>query len=156
MNPRIDVTVAAIIEQRGRYLVVEERVGDEIVFNQPAGHVEGGESLLEAAVREVEEETGYRFAPEALIGVYLWELEAGERTFLRVCLAGSAVPPPETPTLDEGIIAAHWLSREQLLSRNLRSPLVLGCIDDFRSGTRYPLACLRFVALGTDTSARLA
>jgi 8-oxo-dGTP pyrophosphatase MutT (NUDIX family) len=156
MNPRIDVTVAAIIEEDDRFLVVEERVGDAIVFNQPAGHLEAGESLLEAAVREVAEETGYRFAPEALVGVYLWEVEAEARTFLRVCLAGSGVPPTGAPTLDEGIIAAHWLSREQLVRRNLRSPLVLGCIDDFRSGIRYPLDCLRFVALDTDLSARLA
>ncbi len=156
MIPRIDVTVAAIIEQGGRYLVVEEQVGSEIVFNQPAGHLEPGESLLEATVREVGEETGYRFAPEALIGIYLWNLESGATTFLRVCLAGVAAAPTTAPILDEGIVAAHWLTREQLQDRQLRSPLVLSCIDDYRNGIRYPLACLRHLALETDVDAKLA
>lgn len=156
MSARIDVTVAAIVEHGGRYLVVEERVGDEIVFNQPAGHLEVGESLLEAAVREVGEETGYRFEPEALVGIYVWELAKRGRAFLRVCLTGTAAPPAEMPSLDEGIIASHWLTREQLLTRNLRSPLVLGCIDDFRGGVRYPLACLRTLDVEAGIDARSA
>ena len=148
MNSRIDVTVAAVIERSGRYLLVEERVAEQLVFNQPAGHLELGESLLEAVVREVGEETGFAFVPEALVGVYLWQSNGPDHAYLRVCFTGSATAPTSEPTLDVGIVAAHWLSREQLLNpeRELRSPLVLRCIDDFRNGARFPLACLRHLA----------
>jgi 8-oxo-dGTP pyrophosphatase MutT (NUDIX family) len=87
MDWKIDVTVAALIEQDRRFLCVEERVGDRLVFNQPAGHLEAGESLLEAVVREVAEETGFTFAPEGIVGVYLWPCDAAERSYLRVCFA---------------------------------------------------------------------
>lgn len=148
MIPRIDVTVAAVIEHDDRYLLVEERVADRLVFNQPAGHLEPGESLLEAVVREVGEETGYVFTPEALVGVYLWQCDGADHSFLRVCFTGGATPPSSEPTLDTGIVAAHWLTREQLLNpkRELRSPLVLRCIEDFREGARFPLSCLRHLA----------
>jgi len=157
MQARIDVTVAAVIEQSGRYLLVEERVGDTLVFNQPAGHLEPGESLLEAIVREVGEETGFAFHPHALVGVYLWQC-AAERSYLRACFMGRADPPAAAPRLDEGIVATHWLTREQLLhpKRALRSPLVLRCIDDFRGGASFPLECLRHVAPEELATARLA
>jgi 8-oxo-dGTP pyrophosphatase MutT (NUDIX family) len=140
---RIDVTVAAVIEHDDRFLLVEEIVGGAQVLNQPAGHLEPGESLAAAAVRETLEETGYRFTPREVVGIYLWKSESGV-TFLRVAFCGTAVPPAESPRLDDGIVGVHWLSRTQLLSRGaqLRSPMVLRCIEDFRSGTRFPLACL--------------
>lgn len=147
MSSKIDVTVAAVIEREGRFLMVEELVSEDIVFNQPAGHLEPGESLLEAVVRETREETGYRLEPEYLIGIYSWLcLEAG-RSFLRVCFSGSARAPANPVPLDDGIISAHWLSRAELLhaTRTLRSPLVLHAIDDYLNEVRYPLDCVRHI-----------
>lgn len=140
MSDKIDVTVAAVIEKQGKFLIVEERVAGERVLNQPAGHLEPGESLLEAVVREVREETGFAFAPEALIGVFLWR--GPERSYLRITFSGTATAPAVTPQLDLGIIATHWLSRQDLLTRNLRSPLVLQGIDAYLTGARYPLELL--------------
>ena len=139
---QIDVTVAAIIERDGTFLTVEEMVGGQRVFNQPAGHLEIGESLEAAAVREVLEETGYAFQPQALLGFFLWQGEAG--SFLRVAFIGSARPPHGEYELDEGIIAAHWLSRAELAVRadRLRSPMVLSCIDSYLEGRRYPLEAI--------------
>ena len=153
MDWRIDVTVAALIEQGNRFLLVEERVGGQLVLNQPAGHLEPGESLLEAAAREVTEETGYAFVPEAVVGVYLWQCEPNGRSYLRVCLTGTATAPRAEPTLDEGIVGVHWLTRKELDNpeRRLRSPMVLRCIDDLCDGARFPLSCLRH--LETDPSA---
>lgn len=144
MSQRIDVTVAAVIEHEDRFLLVEEMVGGVPVLNQPAGHLEPGESLTAAAVRETLEETGYRFTPREIVGIYLWKSEDSGITFLRVAFCGTAVPPAASPRLDDGIVAVHWLARSQLLSRNarLRSPMVLRCIEDFQSGARFPLACL--------------
>src|SRR5690606_34779880 len=112
--------------------LVEEMVGGTPVLNQPAGHLEPGESLAEAAVRETLEETGYGFTPREVVGIYLWKSEESGITFLRVAFCGTAVAPAATPRLDDGIVAVHWLSRGQLLSRGaqLRSPMVLHCIED--------------------------
>lgn len=156
MSQRIDVTVAAVIEHDDRFLLVEEMVGGMPVLNQPAGHLEPGESLPAAAVRETLEETGYRFTPREVVGIYLWKSEESGITFLRVAFCGTAVPPAANPRLDDGIVAVHWLSRGQLLSRatHLRSPMVLRCIEDFQSGVRFPLACLTH--LGAQLDARFA
>lgn len=154
MPDMIDVTVAAVIENDQKFLLVEERVAGERVFNQPAGHLEPGESLLEAVIREVREETGFEFAPAAVISVSLWR--PPERTFLRVAFAGTAQPPGVTPKLDLGIIATHWLSREQLLRRNLRSPLVLQCIDAYLAGVNYPLDLLTDLQATQESLAKLA
>jgi 8-oxo-dGTP pyrophosphatase MutT (NUDIX family) len=158
MDRGIDVTVAAVVERDGRFLIVEERACGRVVFNQPAGHLELDESLLDAVVRETREETGYLFEPEHLLGVYMWHSEEAGTSFLRVTFVGSAAAPEGSPTLDDGIIAAHWLSRNQLLSRNdqLRSPLVLRCIDDHLAGIRYPLDCLTHVDFGAPGRIRLA
>jgi 8-oxo-dGTP pyrophosphatase MutT (NUDIX family) len=158
MSRSIDVTVAAVIEHDGRYLMVEERACGRIVFNQPAGHLEPKESLLQAVVRETREETGYRFEPSHLLGVYLWQSETSGTCFLRVAFCGAAAAPHGTPQLDEGILAAHWLSRNQLLSlgEQLRSPLVLRCIDDHRAGVRHPLDCLTHLDTDSRSRARLA
>lgn len=134
------VTVAAVIEQAGRHLLVEERAGGRAVLNQPAGHLEPGESLPAAVVREVREETGWRFHPEALVGVYRWE-GAGD-TWLRFCFTGPAEAPAAPPELDPDIVAVHWLSPGALAGRPLRSPLVARAIADYRAGRRYPLDLL--------------
>jgi len=144
MTENMDITVAAVIEQDDRFLIVEERANGRIVFNQPAGHLETGETLTEAVVREVVEETGFSFRPEALLGFYLWHCDEADTTFLRLAFVGDASAPATEPVLDDGVIATHWLTRNDVLARQpqLRSPLVLRCIDDYLSGTRYPLAAV--------------
>jgi 8-oxo-dGTP pyrophosphatase MutT (NUDIX family) len=158
MEWTIDVTVAALIEQRSRFLLVEENVDGQLVLNQPAGHLEPGESLLQAAVREVAEETGHTFEPESVVGVYIWQANPSTRSFLRVCFAGTATAPRAQPQLDHGIVGVHWLTRDELAnpSRKLRSPMVLRCIDDLRSGARFPLSCLRYVETDPLAAAKLA
>jgi len=154
---RPDVTVAAVVERDGRFLLVEERAGRRIVFNQPAGHLEDGESLLDAAIRETLEETACRFIPESLLGVYLWRSPANERTFLRVAFTGSVGDPDPGRTLDRSIIRTTWMSRRQLADRPnaLRSPLVLRCIADYERGARYPLSVLQSLDIGTPAGAVL-
>ena len=144
--PRPRVTVASVIEQDGRFLVVEERPENGgLVINQPAGHLEQGETLLEAAARETFEETGWRFTPEFLVGVYLWAHPNGQISYLRVCFGGSVHGHEPDSPLDEGIERAVWLSRDELQANSgrLRSPLVLGVIDDYLAGERYPLSLLK-------------
>lgn len=143
MTRGIDVTVAAIIERDGKFLMVEERAGDALVLNQPAGHLEQGESLLAAVAREALEETGHRFDPLHVVGFYLWHSDAAGTTYLRVAFCGSHEPTART-TLDDGIVAVHWLSRAELARRShqLRSPMVLRCIDDYLAGARHPLGAL--------------
>jgi len=137
-------TVAAIIEVDGLFLMVEEISDGLNVYNQPAGHLESQESLHDAAVRETREETGWGFTPQYISGIYLWDQPASERSFLRVAFAGSCDDyQPDLP-LDDGIISAVWLSRDQLAGQpeKLRSPLVLRCIDDYLAGKKYPLELL--------------
>lgn len=144
-----DVTVAAVVEREGHFLCVEERVRSRLVINQPAGHLEKGESLVQAVVREALEETAWHFVPQSIVGVYLWNQAARtadgpSRTFLRVAFHGSVTHQEGGRTLDTGIERAVWLSREQLAARQarLRSPLVMRCIDDYLAGRRFPLEVL--------------
>jgi 8-oxo-dGTP pyrophosphatase MutT (NUDIX family) len=144
--PRPRVTVASVVERDGRFLVVEERTNSgDVVINQPAGHVEHGETLLEAAVRETFEETAWHFTPEFLVGVYLWTHPTGSSSYLRVCFGGSVGEHQADSPLDEPILSTHWLSRDELQAQHgrLRSPLVLGVIDDYLAGERYPLDVLK-------------
>jgi 8-oxo-dGTP pyrophosphatase MutT (NUDIX family) len=138
-----DVTVAALVEREGRFLLVEERIGGRVVFNQPAGHVEDGESLSAAVIRETLEETAWHFHPEALLGLYLWRSPRGHST-LRIAFVGSVSAHEPQRALDPPVMATHWLSREQVIERSaqLRTPLVVRCIDDFLSGRRLPLAAV--------------
>ena len=155
MALRAEVTVAAIAEREGRYLVVEERASRRLVINQPAGHLEPGETLLEAVIRETREETAHHFAPEAVTGIYLWTHPENRRSFLRVTFCGSVSEGEPGLTLDRGIVRTHWLTREQLQSQQsrLRSPLVLRCIDDYLAGVRLPMDVLSRIA--TDAGGRL-
>jgi phosphatase NudJ len=141
MNDRPHITVAAVIEQDGRFLLVEEQSAGRIVFNQPAGHVEQGESLLEAVVRETWEETAWRFQPTALSGIYQWTSPENQISYLRFCFTGVCHDHDPHQALDTGIIRAWWLTHDDILARaqQHRSPLVLRCIDDYRAGKRYPL-----------------
>jgi 8-oxo-dGTP pyrophosphatase MutT (NUDIX family) len=141
MGRKPDVTVAAITESAGRFLVVEERINRRRVFNQPAGHVEPGETLLAAVVREAREETAWRFEPQALLGIYLWRNPASRREVLRFAFIGRVSDHDAAQPLDRGIIATHWLTRIQLESQQdrLRSPLVLRCFDDYLAGRHAAL-----------------
>jgi 8-oxo-dGTP pyrophosphatase MutT (NUDIX family) len=146
-----DITVAAVTEDAGQFLVVEERINHRLVFNQPAGHVEDGETIVEALVREVREETAWVFLPEAFLGVYLWRSPASGRATLRFAFCGAVADHDPSQTLDRGIVRTHWLSRVQLIERQsrLRSPLVLRCIDDYLSGRRLPLDAAANLDLNT-------
>jgi 8-oxo-dGTP pyrophosphatase MutT (NUDIX family) len=146
-----DITVAAVTETDGRFLVVEERINRRLVFNQPAGHVERGETLLAAVVREVREETAWGFNPQALVGVYLWRNPSSGRATMRFAFTGTVADHHAQQPLDRGIVCTHWLSREDLLEREqrLRSPLVLKCIEDYLGGTRRPLEAVGDLDLQT-------
>ena len=149
-----DITVAAVTETDGRFLVVEERINRRLVFNQPAGHVERGETLLEAVVREVREETAWGFHPQALIGVYLWRNPSSGRSTMRFTFTGTVADHHPQQPLDRGIVGTHWLSRVELVEREqrLRSPLVLKCIEDYLGGTRRPLETVGDLDLQTAPS----
>ena len=136
-----EITVAAVTETDGRFLLVEERINRRLVFNQPAGHVEKGESLLEAVVREVREETAWGFQPQSLIGVYLWRNPSSGRSTMRFTFTGRVMDHDAQQPLDRGILCTHWLSRDDLREREprLRSPLVMRCIEDYLGGARHPL-----------------
>jgi 8-oxo-dGTP pyrophosphatase MutT (NUDIX family) len=144
MGWKPDITVAAIVADADRFLIVEEQIRGQRVFNQPAGHVEDGESLLDAVARETLEETAWHFEPEWLLGIYTWRSTTSARTTLRFAFTGRVSAHDPSRKLDRPVIAAHWLRREQLLepSRILRTPLVLRCIDDFLAGRRLPLSAI--------------
>ena len=146
-NPDIHVTVAAIIESGGRFLLVEERVDGRIVLNQPAGHLDPGESLADAAARETLEETGYTFVPSHLVGIYHWQNETGT-TFVRFAFCGKHTAPTGPVRLDVGIIGAHWFTRPQILARehDLRSAMVLRGVDDYLAGARYSLDIVPYLS----------
>jgi len=148
MTSDIHVTAAAIIEGGGRFLLVEELVDGRVVLNQPAGHLDPGESLPTAAARETLEETGYGFVPSHLVGVYHWRNDTGT-TFVRFTFCGAHTAPTGPARLDEGIVAVHWLTRAQMLARerDLRSPMVLRCVDDYLAGARHSLDVVRYLTL---------
>ena len=139
-----NTTVAAIVEQDGKFLLVEEKTTDGIRLNQPAGHLENNETLLQAVVRETDEETAYRFLPEALLGVYHWKHPDKDLTYLRFAFIGSVSDHRPQQQLDDGILRAVWLDLEQIRARRdvHRSPQVLTCIEHYLAGQRFPLAAL--------------
>ena len=140
-QPRPVTTVATIVERNGAFLVVEEETRAGVRINQPAGHLEAGESLVAAAIRETLEETGYHVTPTALVGIYRWQAPVTGATFIRFAFAADVDLHDSQRPLDEGILRAFWLSYDDLTaSRDRhRSPLVLRCVDDFRAGLSRPL-----------------
>ena len=139
-TPRL--TVAAVIERDGKFLMVKERDDEQTVYNQPAGHVENQESIQEAVIRETKEETAWDFAPEYIVGFYKWRKQENDTTYVRICFAGTVSKHDPEQTLDDGILAANWLSFEEIISmdeQRMRSPMVRQCIDDYRRGIKQPL-----------------
>ena len=139
-----NVTVAAVIEQEGKFLLVEEETSEGVRFNQPAGHLEPDESLIQAVIRETLEETAYHFKPEWLLGVYRWHHPHKAITYLRFAFTGSLTGHDTGRPLDKGIIRAAWLPVNEIRTdaRQHRSPLVLRCVEDFLADKRYPLDIL--------------
>lgn len=144
------VTVAAILEREGRFLFVEERVRGRVVINQPAGHLDEGESLLEAVRRETLEETAWRMEPTSLVGFYQYRGRETGETFLRACFAGQLLDRDENRRLDDGILRTLWLEPGELdgLRERLRSPMVTRCVADYLDGHRHPLELIRHVRPG--------
>lgn len=140
-TPRPAVTVATLVARDGRFLFVEEHTRAGLRLNQPAGHLEAAETLAEAAVRETLEETGYHVAPTALVGIYRWQAPETRTTYVRFAFAAEIVSHDPERQLDDGIVRALWLDRNELSARREwhRSPLVLRCVDDFLAGRRLPL-----------------
>lgn len=139
------VTVAAVIEDRGRFLLVEEQTPEGLMFNNPAGHLDPGESPLEAVVREALEETARAFEPEALLGLYMARFQRPARqedvTYLRLAYTGRAGEPIPGRALDRGILRTVWMTVDELraTAARHRSPLVLRCVEDHLAGRRLPL-----------------
>lgn len=143
------VTVAAVIEQDGRFLLVEEETPEGVRLNQPAGHLDPGESLLEAVVREVLEETACVFTPTALLGVYMSRFIRGARpgrdaqdvTYLRFAYCGTVSAPIAGRALDRGILRTVWMSPAEIRAARdrHRSPALQRNVDDFLAGVRHPL-----------------
>lgn len=147
-----NVTVAAIVEEGGRFLLVEEETDDGIRFNQPAGHLDAGESLVEACAREALEETAHAFTPTELVGVYQWprpkKINEGDITYLRFAFAGKLGAREAARPLDAGILRAVWLTPAEIEAcrERHRSPLVLQCVRDWLAGRRFPLDLIRHYA----------
>ena len=139
-----NVTVAAVVEREGRFLLIEEETSRGRLFNQPAGHLEPGESLAEAVAREALEESAYSFRPDALVGIYQYRSAAEKVTYLRFAFAGEVTGHDPHRALDTGIVRAVWLAPDEARcdSGRHRSPLVMRCIDDYLAGCRYPLSML--------------
>ncbi|MGH8581351.1 MAG: NUDIX hydrolase [Gammaproteobacteria bacterium] len=143
MQRRPYVSVAAVIEREGRFLMVEERTDTgRTVLNQPAGHLEPRETLVQAVQREVLEETAWHFAPAGLVGLYLYHNPDADRSYLRVCFFGPVLAHEAERALDAEVLQCLWLDRAALaaMQGRLRTPLVNRCIDDYLAGRRFPLA----------------
>ncbi len=145
---RPSVTVAAVIERDGRFLMIEEETSEGLRINNPAGHLDPGETPAEGCAREALEETTWSFTPTALLGVYISRFQrstTGEDiTYLRFAFTGELGEQVPGRTLDHGIVRTMWMSADELRATadRHRSPLVLRCLEDFLAGVRYPLSAV--------------
>ena len=144
---RPHATVAAIVEQDGKFLLVEENTERGNRFNQPAGHLEDNESLIQAVVRETLEETAYDFEPQSFLGVYHWKHEHNETSYLRFAYIGSVSNHQPLQALDNGIIRAVWMTIDEIRCKQLqlRSPQVLTCFEDYLRGQKFPLSVVKYL-----------
>ncbi|MBN1379381.1 MAG: NUDIX hydrolase [Gammaproteobacteria bacterium] len=141
MSDDLHITVAVIVEKDGKFLMVEEMCRGKRVFNQPAGHVENGESLAAAAIRETFEETGWHIAVDSVVSIYRWRVPDSGETFFRIAFTGQLLEHDPDQLLDEGILRAVWMSPDELqqAADQLRSPLVMRGVNDFLKNIRYPI-----------------
>jgi ADP-ribose pyrophosphatase YjhB (NUDIX family) len=139
-----NVTVAAVIERGGKFLLIEEQTDEGLLFNQPAGHLEEGESLVAGVCRETLEEAAWDFTPEKLVGVYRWRRPGSDITYLRFAFSGRLGAHHSERELDRGIVRAVWMSPDEIRASRSRhrSPLVARCVDDFLRGNSAPLDLL--------------
>jgi 8-oxo-dGTP pyrophosphatase MutT (NUDIX family) len=139
-----NVTVAAVLEQEGKFLLVEEETGQGVLFNQPAGHLELGESLILAVARETLEESAYDFEPQHVLGIYRWHSKVSDITYLRFAFTGRILAHHPERKLDKGILRAVWMTPDEIRATQSRhrSPLILRCVEDYLAGKRYPLDLL--------------
>ena len=145
---RPHVTVATVVPQNGRFLLVEEEIRGRIVLNQPAGHLDPDEPLQAAAVRETLEETGWEVELDCLLCVQQWRNAESGRQFVRFTFGGAPVRHHAERALDHGIVRALWLTRDEFAAEasRLRSPMVLASIDDWIAGHRIPLDAIRWMS----------
>jgi 8-oxo-dGTP pyrophosphatase MutT (NUDIX family) len=136
-----NTTVAAIIEQNGKFLLVEEETDRGNRYNQPAGHLEDGETLIQAVIRETMEESAYEFIPESLLGVYHWKHDHNDTTYLRFAFIGKVGIHYPTHELDDGIVQAVWMDIDEIRDKAglMRSDQVIACIEDYLAGKRFSL-----------------
>jgi ADP-ribose pyrophosphatase YjhB (NUDIX family) len=139
-----NVTVAAVVERDGSFLLVEEQTAEGVRYNQPAGHLDAGESLIEAVIRETLEESAWRFKPTALVGVYQYHQAESGITYLRFAFTGELSGHEAGRKLDTGILRALWMPVAEIRTSRAkhRSPLLMQCVDDYLAGQRHPLALL--------------
>ncbi len=135
-----DLTVSAVVERDGRFLIVEERSSGVVVMNHPGGHIESGESPEQAVVREALEETGCKITVGEMLGIYLWIHPQTRQQYLRIAYVGNYVSHDESRVLDDGVYAIHWLTPADIRQRTqrLRSPMVMRCVEDYLAGRRQP------------------
>lgn len=147
---RPSVTVAAVIEAEGRFLLVEEHTSDGLRLNQPAGHLEAGETLVEACRREVLEETAHEFEPEGLVAIYQWPAPGGAPDYVRFAFHGRLGVLHPDRALDDGIVRTLWMTGDEIRAcpARHRSLLVGATLDDWLQGRRIDLSCLRMLARG--------
>ncbi len=148
------VTVATVVPREDRFLFVEESVRGQLVINQPAGHLEAGETLLDAAVRETLEETGWDVELECLLGIQQWTSSRSNTHFVRFTFGARALRHDPQRPLDTGIVRALWMRRDEVVAAEarLRSPLVLNSIDDWIGGRHLPLDAIRSLGVARPGS----
>ena len=145
MDWKPHITVATIVEDSGRLLIVEETRQGRTVLNQPAGHLDPDETLIDAAIRETLEETGWDVEPSGVVGIYLYTAPSNGVTYQRVCFSAKPLKHHPDYPLDDGIVGAKWLTRDELLAQraNWRSELIIRCIDDYLAGFHFDLELIR-------------
>ena len=145
MPDKIHLTVATLVIKDSQYLMITETDADKIVYNQPAGHVEPGEDILDAAIRETLEETGWQVSLTGFVGLYTYQSKDNGITFYRACFVATPLYKDNRQTIDPDIQDIYWMTEQQIrdCEQTHRSPLVLKCLEDYLQGPIYPLEIFR-------------